>query len=268
MLVIGGGITGAGCALDAASRGFRTALVERDDFASGTSSKSSKLVHGGIRYLQQTRDPARLREPPRAPAGAEERAAPRARAAVPHPDLLERRPDRSARRPRARWRDVDVRPDRGSADPEAPRAHLHGRSGRAHADAAARQGRERVHLLRLPNRRRAPDARHRPDRGRARRGRRERAARDRDRQGRRRQGCRGARRGRRHGARDPRPGRRERDRRVVRRAAHDGRGITPRVDPARQGHPHLGAVVQGPQRHRGDRARPEGQAVRLRRPVG
>ena len=53
VLVIGGGITGAGCALDAASRGLRTALVERDDFASGTSSKSSKLVHGGVRYLQQ-----------------------------------------------------------------------------------------------------------------------------------------------------------------------------------------------------------------------
>ncbi len=53
MLVIGGGITGVGCALDAVSRGLKTALVERDDFASGTSSKSSKLVHGGIRYLQQ-----------------------------------------------------------------------------------------------------------------------------------------------------------------------------------------------------------------------
>ncbi len=53
VLVIGGGITGAGCALDAASRGLRTALVERDDFASGTSSKSSKMVHGGLRYLQQ-----------------------------------------------------------------------------------------------------------------------------------------------------------------------------------------------------------------------
>jgi glycerol-3-phosphate dehydrogenase len=52
VLVIGGGITGAGVALDAASRGLRTALVERDDFASGTSSKSSKLVHGGIRYLK------------------------------------------------------------------------------------------------------------------------------------------------------------------------------------------------------------------------
>ncbi|MGI8793052.1 MAG: FAD-dependent oxidoreductase [Acidimicrobiales bacterium] len=53
VLVIGGGITGAGVALDAAARGLRTALVEKDDFASGTSSKSSKLIHGGLRYLQQ-----------------------------------------------------------------------------------------------------------------------------------------------------------------------------------------------------------------------
>jgi len=53
VVVIGGGITGVGCVLDAASRGLRTALVERGDFASGTSSKSSKLVHGGLRYLQQ-----------------------------------------------------------------------------------------------------------------------------------------------------------------------------------------------------------------------
>ena len=52
VLVVGGGITGAGVALDAASRGLRTALVEAEDFASGTSSKSSKLVHGGLRYLQ------------------------------------------------------------------------------------------------------------------------------------------------------------------------------------------------------------------------
>ena len=52
VLVVGGGITGAGVALDAATRGLRVALVERDDFASGTSSKSSKLIHGGLRYLQ------------------------------------------------------------------------------------------------------------------------------------------------------------------------------------------------------------------------
>ncbi|MDQ4131178.1 MAG: glycerol-3-phosphate dehydrogenase/oxidase, partial [Actinomycetota bacterium] len=53
VLVIGGGITGAGIALDAATRGLSVALVERDDLASGTSSKSSKLVHGGLRYLEQ-----------------------------------------------------------------------------------------------------------------------------------------------------------------------------------------------------------------------
>jgi glycerol-3-phosphate dehydrogenase len=53
VLVIGGGITGAGVALDAATRGYSVALVERNDFASGTSSKSTKLAHGGIRYLPQ-----------------------------------------------------------------------------------------------------------------------------------------------------------------------------------------------------------------------
>jgi glycerol-3-phosphate dehydrogenase len=53
VLVIGGGVTGCGCALDAAARGLRVALVERDDLASGTSSKSSKMIHGGLRYLQQ-----------------------------------------------------------------------------------------------------------------------------------------------------------------------------------------------------------------------
>jgi glycerol-3-phosphate dehydrogenase len=52
VLVVGGGITGAGVARDAAMRGLRTALVEKDDFASGTSSRSSRLVHGGVRYLE------------------------------------------------------------------------------------------------------------------------------------------------------------------------------------------------------------------------
>ncbi|NQV06893.1 FAD-dependent oxidoreductase, partial [bacterium] len=55
ILVIGGGVVGAGVALDAASRGLRTALVDRDDFASGTSSRSTKLLHGGVRYLPQMR---------------------------------------------------------------------------------------------------------------------------------------------------------------------------------------------------------------------
>jgi glycerol-3-phosphate dehydrogenase len=52
LAVVGGGITGAGVALDAASRGYSVALLERADFASGTSSRSSKLIHGGLRYLQ------------------------------------------------------------------------------------------------------------------------------------------------------------------------------------------------------------------------
>jgi glycerol-3-phosphate dehydrogenase len=52
MVVVGGGITGAGVALDAASRGYSVALVEKSDFSAGTSSRSSKLVHGGLRYLQ------------------------------------------------------------------------------------------------------------------------------------------------------------------------------------------------------------------------
>jgi glycerol-3-phosphate dehydrogenase len=52
VVVVGGGITGAGVALDAASRGYSVALLERDDFGKGTSSRSSKMVHGGLRYLQ------------------------------------------------------------------------------------------------------------------------------------------------------------------------------------------------------------------------
>ena len=83
MLVIGGGITGAGVALDAATRGLRTALVERDDFASGTSSKSSKLVHGGLRYLQQREVGLVYEALAERQMLPQDRAAPRARAAVP-----------------------------------------------------------------------------------------------------------------------------------------------------------------------------------------
>ena len=53
VLVIGGGATGLGAALDSASRGFSTLLLEASDFAKGTSSRSTKLVHGGVRYLEQ-----------------------------------------------------------------------------------------------------------------------------------------------------------------------------------------------------------------------
>ena len=53
LLIIGGGITGAGTACEASARGFKAGLVEMHDFASGTSSKSSKLLHGGLRYLEK-----------------------------------------------------------------------------------------------------------------------------------------------------------------------------------------------------------------------
>uniref|UniRef100_A0A8B9JRF4 Glycerol-3-phosphate dehydrogenase, mitochondrial n=1 Tax=Astyanax mexicanus TaxID=7994 RepID=A0A8B9JRF4_ASTMX len=53
VLVVGGGATGSGCALDAVTRNLKTALVERSDFSSGTSSRSTKLIHGGVRYLQK-----------------------------------------------------------------------------------------------------------------------------------------------------------------------------------------------------------------------
>src|SRR5574340_1272108 len=53
MIVIGGGATGLGIALDAATRGYDTLLLERDDFAQATSSRSTKLLHGGVRYLRQ-----------------------------------------------------------------------------------------------------------------------------------------------------------------------------------------------------------------------
>src|SRR3954469_17130236 len=53
ILIIGGGATGLGIAVDAASRGLSTILIEADDFAKGTSSRSTKLVHGGVRYLEQ-----------------------------------------------------------------------------------------------------------------------------------------------------------------------------------------------------------------------
>src|SRR5947199_2243155 len=61
ILVIGAGVVGAGAALDAASRGLKVALVEARDFAAGTSSRSSKLIHGGLRYLEQ-RDFGLVRE--------------------------------------------------------------------------------------------------------------------------------------------------------------------------------------------------------------
>ena len=53
LIIVGGGATGAGLAVDAAARGYRTILLEQSDFGKGTSSRSTKLIHGGVRYLEQ-----------------------------------------------------------------------------------------------------------------------------------------------------------------------------------------------------------------------
>ena len=87
VVIVGGGIVGAGALLDAASRGLRAALVEQDDIASGTSSRSSRLIHGGLRYLEQFHFGARPRGPGRAIAAADARAAPRPPRAAALPDL-------------------------------------------------------------------------------------------------------------------------------------------------------------------------------------
>ncbi len=110
VVIVGGGIVGPGALLDAASRGMRAALIEQDDIAAGTSSRSSRLIHGGLRYLEQFRF-GLVREAlaERSPAAAA-RAAPRPHRAAALPDLrhpvpvegvLRRRPDavRHPRRP-------------------------------------------------------------------------------------------------------------------------------------------------------------------------
>ena len=94
--MIGGGITGAGVALDAATRGYCVALVERADFASGTSSRSTKLVHGGLRYLQNF-DLGLVREALlERQLMVEARAAPRAAAAARRAGLRRRAPGPAA----------------------------------------------------------------------------------------------------------------------------------------------------------------------------
>ena len=105
VLVVGGGVVGAGAALDAVSRGLSVALVEAADWAAGTSSRSSKLIHGGLRYLEQ-RDFGLVREAlrERVSAADQDRAAPGAPGPVPVPAeapdvgaLLRRRRDRPVR---------------------------------------------------------------------------------------------------------------------------------------------------------------------------
>ena len=254
MLVIGGGITGAGVALDAATRGYSVALVERGDYAIGTSSRSSKLVHGGLRYLQNF-DLGLVRE-----ALLERQINV---ALAPHlvrplplivPAFDGARPDRltglglnmydvmavDRLSPLARRRDRN----RDGVEDWSPARHRV-ISGEEVAELlpalAGRTPERRLPLLRLPDRRR-PAGADRARRGRAlRRGRRQRRRGARAARGGRPRGRRaGARRGERRGARGPRRQRRQRHRRVgrpaaPRRAARRGRGAG---HPAQPRDPH------------------------------
>ena len=165
MLVIGGGITGAGVALDAASRGLRTALVEKGDFASGTSSKSSKMVHGGLRYLQQREFRLvyeNLAERQRLLDNAPHLVTP---APLPHPALRPRRRGHQDRGPLLRHRPLALRPHRRLAHRRAPPGGRPGRGPGPPPHPRHRPPGGRLPLLRRPGRRRPAD----PDRRCARR---------------------------------------------------------------------------------------------------
>ena len=166
LLVIGGGITGAGIARDAAMRGLRTALVDAADLGAGTSSRSSRLIHGGLRYLEQRQLPPGARGRSRTPDPAADRAPPGAPAAVRVPGP-QGRPGAALE---ARGRHAAVRPAR--AAPEcAPTPHpRQARPARGRADAARTGTGGRRPLLRRPVRRRPPGGGHRPLGGAARRG--------------------------------------------------------------------------------------------------
>ena len=148
------GSPASACALDAAARGLRTALVERDDFASGTSSKSSKLVHGGLRYLQQ--GDVRLVYEALAERQRLRRNAPHLVRVLPFliPILTKDGVVIAEDRPGARLGDVDVRPHRRVAHRQAPPAARQGRGAGPPADDAGGAARLGLPLLRRPGRRR------------------------------------------------------------------------------------------------------------------
>ena len=192
VVVVGGGITGAGVALDAATRGYSVALLERADYASGTSSRSSKLVHGGLRYLQNfdlglVREALLERQLMVALAPHLVRPLPLVVPAFDgaHPDRLvgvglnlydvmsvDRDRLRSRRAKRGRAERAQSSAHRCAArgqrvlEPRAPPRDLRRGGARAAARAGGARADQRLPVLRLPDRRRAPRA-DRARRGRA-----------------------------------------------------------------------------------------------------
>ena len=258
VLVVGGGITGVGVALDAVTRGLRTALVERDDFASGTSSKSSKLVHGGLRYLQQ--GDIRLVYQALHERQRLLRNAPHLVAVLPFLDAgpHQGRAGLEEDRQGDALGAVDVRPHRRRSDRQAATAGSTPTQSLAHCPTlpAERLSSGFVYYDAATDDARL-DVDDRPHGGAARRGGR--------------QPLRGGRAD--HGPRRPRRRRRRRhrrgdDRRRAPTSSVSATGVwadelrrldeacPPRLDPARQGRAHHDAVAAGRQRHRRDHLGP------------
>ena len=266
VLVVGGGIVGAGTALDAVTRGLSTGLIEQRDLASGTSSRSSKLIHGGLRYLEMF-DFGLVREALEERGLLLTRLAPHLVKPVPFLYPLHHTLGAAVRRGRARAvrRDGDggqVRHGRAEARAPVPQARRPDRPRPAHRGPQGRHP-----LLRRPGRRRPPGADRRTYGGQSRRARRDPDARDRLRP-RGRAGRRGA--GRRPRVR-PRDrgtgqGRRERRRRLDRRDPGDGRRSRRPARPGQQGHPPRGAARPDPVR--GGVHRPHRDLGAVRDPVG
>ena len=150
VVVVGGGITGAGVALDAASRGYSVALLEKSDFAAGTSSRSSKLIHGGLRYLQNF-DLGLVREAllersllvRLAPHLVRAAAAARAELRGQAPGPAHRRGPEHVRRD-----GLAPRPRRaGGVEPRPPSHHRRGRGREAGAGAGAPASRRAAYLF-------------------------------------------------------------------------------------------------------------------------
>ena len=267
VLVIGGGVVGAGAALDAATRGLSVGLVEARDFASGTSSRSSKLIHGGLRYLEML--DFRLVAEALAERGLLiETLAPHLVRPVPFLYPLkhrgwERLYAGSGRRA-LRHAVAAVGKVAGRAPPPPPHPQR-----RLAGDAVAAQGLAggRPAVLRRPGRRRAAHDVHRPHGGGVRRAGRQPGA------GHRASCARasgwpapGARPGVRAELPHPRPAGGQRHRRLDRRHAVVGGRARPVPCPRQQGHPSRGAARPHPRRHRPHPAHREVGAVR--HPVG
>ncbi|GIV59843.1 MAG: hypothetical protein KatS3mg043_0932 [Rhodothermaceae bacterium] len=159
MIIIGGGATGLGCAIEAASRGYRALLLEQHDFAKGTSSRSTKLVHGGVRYLRQGNIALVLE-------ALRERGRLLKNAPAPGPPPAVRGAQlRLVGRPLLRHRPAALRPARRQGGLRQVAQPLTGRNAPAAPDHRTRGPARRGHLLRRPVRRRPAGRQHGPDGG-------------------------------------------------------------------------------------------------------